>query len=301
MPTKKSIKLIKSGIFFLGLSYSLAWAGEPGPLRTVWDAAAPERPLVLLSGEDLRHLRQQREREMDASTGQKVWRKGPLMSSVVEKAMDGLSNSDKAQVDLIVLKTGSGAEIQVPRWLITKYPVILALSGNSLRLVLPFRSHPDIRKEGLPLGSYAVSDIVEVDLSNYAKSYGPLLLKRRMDPVALRGEKLFVENCTSCHSAGIDGEAAPVSVSVHEGQPLSMAELTGEGKARRLASGDHPAVKNLPRLSKPELRALGSYLRAFRLENPVMTNQRGAVPSSKSVTRTGWAVVRMEKTAPDTR
>lgn len=269
----------------LALAQKRAWGADLGQLKTVWNAATPEKSLAPLRIDDLRHLGQQRAREKNPATGvTKTWH-GPLMSVVVEKAMASLSNAEKAQVDLIVLRSASGLEAQVPRWLITKYPVILALEKGSFRLVLPYSSRPGIRKEGLPLGNYALTDIVEIDLSRYARNYGPLFLKRRMDPVALRGEKLFVENCTSCHAAGIGEGANPVgaaAASAQGGRPISMAELTGDGKARRLASGGHPAVKNLPTLSSHELRALGSYLRAFRLENPVITNHREAVPSSSA-------------------
>lgn len=186
-------------------------------------------------------------READPQSGEvKTW-KGPLMSLVLEKTIDTLPGDQKAQVDLIVLKTGSGEQIRIPRWLVTKYPVLLVPKDNTFRLVLPWTSKPKIKDEGLPLTRYQLSNITQVELASYQQEFGSLYLKRRTDPLALRGEKLLVQNCTTCHELGI------------------------ENQARKVTTTGHPAAKEAPKLESRDMRALIFYLDQLKVEKPDTT------------------------------
>src|SRR6185437_7186100 len=134
------------------------------------------------------------------------------------------------------------------RSFIVKYPMLLAVRENGKKLdelksVAPWTSHPRTRKEGLPLETYFVSGVNEIDLDNYRERYGDIFLKERTDPVAMRGEKIFIQGCLGCHDS----------------QP-------GMVKARNW-QGTHPSVNGGPELNKPEFRALNSYLRIYREEN----------------------------------
>lgn len=233
-----------SGIGALLFSTLPAQAWASTPLSDVWTASASPKSLKSWSLDELKKLKESSSRERDPSTGKVISWKGPLMSTVVEKTIEDLPGEDKAQVDLIIFQSSTGDKAQVPRWLINKYPVMLAVHDGVLKLVLPWSTRPKIWEEGLPLNRYALKDIVQVEFANYQKIYGSFYLKRRTDPLALRGEKIFVQNCTTCHSAGI------------------------EKSARKLASTGHPEMKDAPKLKDRDMRALVSYIDEFKGENP---------------------------------
>ena len=182
------------------------------------------------------------------------------MSALIEKAMASLPLDQRALVDLIIVKSKSGEQARIPRWLITRYPVILSASkSGKLDLILPLHSKSKINGEGLPLASFAMNDVVEIELASYRQSYGAFFLKRQTDPVAVRGQKIFIENCTSCHSAGVTNGT--------KAQDLTVEDLSLDGGARKLASSGHPRVKDFPKLKQRDLQALISYLKAYQKEN----------------------------------
>jgi hypothetical protein len=234
------------GLHLFGLSLAtIASANEP--VQMTWTAAAPSQTLQAWTNETLHPLRNVSVHEKDLASGQTVSGRGVLFATLIEKTLAPLGPTQKAQVDLVILKNKSGATVQMPRWLITKYPVALLESeSKGLQLILPVTSKPRIKDEGLPLQSYELSDIVGIELSSYQQNYSSYFLKNRMDPLAVRGEKLFVQNCTSCHT-GKTQERSPAT------------SLTA-----------HPAIATSPdnlKLNSRDLRALASYLSAYRSEN----------------------------------
>ena len=72
-----------------------------------------------------------------------------------------------------------------------------------------------------------------------------IYLTKRNEPLAMRGEKLFVQGCLSCHSS-----------------------QEGIAKAQSW-SGQHPAIKGAPSLDERDQRALRAYLDIFKSENTV--------------------------------
>jgi mono/diheme cytochrome c family protein len=158
------------------------------------------------------------------------------------------------QVDLVIIKSTSGGQVLLPRSVVTKYPVLLALQDGKTSLVLPWTSKPKIMQEGLPVESYFIGDVSRVELSNYRDRFGSVFLRRRTDPLAMRGEKIFVQNCIGCHAGA---------------QPPSIVDVSGETQSRRLASSGHPQVKGIPKLNDRDRKALVNYLDAYRAENPV--------------------------------
>jgi mono/diheme cytochrome c family protein len=225
---------------------SKAWADG---LQMSWSAATPEQALQTWADSQFHTFKQVSIHEKDVSSGQMLSGRGFLVSSLIEKSMEPLGPTQKAQVDLVIFKNQAGATVQIPRWLITRYPVALMNRDGKLQLVFPVSSKPRIKDEGVPLEHLAISDISEIKLSSYQQNYSSYYLKDRMDPLAMRGEKLFVQNCTSCHSG------------------------SGNTNSRAPASGTaHPEIKTSPtdvKLSSRDLRALASYLSAYRTENTV--------------------------------
>ncbi len=144
----------------------------------------------------------------------------------------------------------------LPRALVQKYPIIVATSRDGLPLgalgpamtILPWTTRPTLKGEGAPLENLFVAGLESIELANYREVYGRLFLRRRTDPSAMRGEKLFVQNCLTCHTSG---------------KGPAVDEIAQHSRSKRLSDSGHPTVKGGPVLSSRDRRALQSYLDAF--------------------------------------
>lgn len=187
---------------------------------------------------------------------------GPSLSALVDETTKTLTAADRSTTDLVVLKTKSGKEALMPKAFLQKYPSIqLALkkNGQSLgqeapRVVLPSTSNAKIRSESILLEPLFVSELTEITLTSYEKRYGAFFLKRRTDPAAMRGEKLFLQNCVGCHF-----------------QPqIAMGTLASTEKVEKIANGQHPDVPGVHDFKsifdKKATRSLVSYLEAFKFQ-----------------------------------
>jgi mono/diheme cytochrome c family protein len=246
-----------------GLCPSLA--GAASGLNVIWNVSAPEQELKTWDLGNLGKLKQVSTQEKDPVTGKLTHYKGVLLSHLLEQAMENLSPERKAQVDLVILRNSSGGQVLLPRSVIVRYPVLMALNAGKASIVMPWTSKPKLMREDLPVESYFVPELVSIELSNYRARYGSVYLKHRSDPLAIRGEKIFVQNCVGCHAGGAASKIP------------SISDLSGETKARRLASDGHPSqVKGVPHLSDRDRRALVNYLDAYRTENLPQTASPGA-------------------------
>ena len=263
-----------SGIF-MTLTAALALAApelaRAANLTASWADQGPVQTLGTWSAKDLTHsFKRVSSKEKDLLGNLTRW-SGVLLQDVLDKALASLPPETKAQVDLVVLKTESGAQALIPRSVITKFPLMIATEReskalNGLQLVIPWSSKPKIAEESLPLETYFVAGITQLELANYKSRYASLYLKRRTDPSAMRGEKIFVQNCMGCHSGDGGGGVKPRT---GPGHFASVADVKNEAKVRSLASSGHPPVKGNPKLSERDQRALMSYLDAYRSENSV--------------------------------
>jgi hypothetical protein len=233
-----------------------SFAAESLRISAVWNASGHEQELKTWDQKGLTKLKSRESKEKDPHSGQVVQWKGALLSDLVDQALLELPPENKAQVDLIVLR-GQHGEALVPRSIVVKYPVMLALTkeGQSLggiQSVIPWTSRARILSEDLPLETYFVSGVYQVQLTNYRERYRALFLRRRTDPSAMRGEKLFVQNCISCHMEG---------------------HRVGTLNSRTIASSEHPQVRGAlgaaPKINLRDRRYLTSYLDAYRSENPI--------------------------------
>ena len=240
--------LLKSlGFLLAALCYATPAFSETG-LGVSWTATQPNTLIKAFAPEELKKLKRSGSVEADPLTGKKAKFEGILLSDVIDQALNGAANDRKALIDLVILKNAHGATALIPRSLIVKYPVILANSQDhkklaGLRSVIPWTSRPKARTEGLPLETYFVDDVNEVQLANYRERYGDVFLKRRTEPLAMRGEKLFIQSCLSCHDS-----------------------TPGSSKARNWV-GQHPTINGAPKLDERDQRALRSYLDLFKAEN----------------------------------
>jgi hypothetical protein len=244
-------------------------------LQIAWEAPVQEadsgkpvsetRVLKELSLQDLEARKQTTLTEVDPlnkTAKEPAKFQGVSLSALMDDVTKSLTAADRSTTDLVVLKTRAGREVLMPKAFLVKYPQIqLALKRNGQtlgteapRVVLPATSNAKIQKENMLLEPLFVSELAAVTLSNYERRYGEFFLKRRTDPAAMRGEKLFLQNCVTCHT-----------------QPqVAMAVLTSSEKVQKVAAGEHPEVPGnhgfKAIFDKKALRSLVSYLEAFRFQ-----------------------------------
>lgn len=230
-------------------------------LTATWEQGGIREEIKAWSLNDLSGLKKVSTQERDPMTGKLSQWNGVLLSQVVDHAMQTMPAERKAQVDLVVLKNTAGGQAFIPRALIVKYPMLLALQRDQKSLgdlgpvysVVPWTSKTKIQQEGVPLEKFFLPQVTQVELTNYRERYSGLYLKRRTDPAAMRGEKLFVQQCVTCHA---------------DRQNPTILELASGEKTREVASaGKHPEVKGTPSLTDKDKRSLKSYLEAYRAEN----------------------------------
>ena len=251
-----------------GVSYSNPLVlGQGSLLETVWLSSGISQALQKWTSDDISQLKRTVSREKDLQSGKMVKWEGVLLSQLIEKTLEKLPLENRAQVDLVILKGKQGESASIPRAFVTKYPLMLAyrweesneLKSSSFHTVVPWSTKPKVLNEELPLESYFLSDVTKIELTNYREKYGPLFLKRRTDPSAMRGEKLFVQNCVCCHSVG----RAP-----------AMNRIVEENLAKKFATQGHPTMAVSLRLSEKDRQSILRYLDNYRLENPVQISSR---------------------------
>jgi len=211
-------------------------------------------------------------REKDPVTSKLMRWEGVLLSHLIEKSLAGLPNESQAQVDLVVLKSTTGQKALIPRALVNKYPVLLAILPSSesspsdvqsrgpIYSVVPWSSKPQILREDLPLAHFFVPKVASIELTNYREQYQDLFLKRRTDPAAMRGEKLFVRNCVSCHAAG--------------GSRISG--IPDPAREELFATQGHPETPLALKLSERDRKSIARYLVLHREENSAPAAGGGA-------------------------
>lgn len=243
---------------------ALGGASEPFRLTSSWVGVGSNQELRSWELSELSKLKRVVTHEKDPVSGKIVKWEGVLVSTVLDKILEGLTVENRAQIDLIVLRGAKGEKAMVPRALISKYPIMFALQWeNSHRStenrgpiysVVPWSTRPKILSEDLPLDTFFIPHVARIELTSYRERYSPFFLKRRTDPSAMRGEKLFVQNCTGCHSSG---------------RPPALGSLSGDNGMKRLHIRPRPGGGLAERLSERDWKSLLRYLNAYSAENPV--------------------------------
>ena len=249
---------------FSALSAALGAAPGEFTLKAELNRAGVHQELKNWNLADLHAVRQISCQEKDPGSQKVCLWKGVSLSALVDGAIKGLSAEEKAHIDLVILRNDKGDQALIPRAFLNKYSIMLATerdkknlgSSGPLYSVAPWTSNSKIKQEGMFLEALFISSVSQIELTNYKERYSGLYLKRRTDPAAMKGEKLFVQNCLGCHATG----PSP--------------------SGRALASSGHPAVKGMPTLEAKDIRPLASYLDAYRLENP---SQSAAAPGNQPI------------------
>jgi hypothetical protein len=271
---KKAVKVTSIGFLVTVLGGVVGFASSKEnkanyKLTATWLGSSPRSELQSWSWDQLQKMKKTASREKDPRTGKLIKWEGVLLSSVVDKALEGLPVEGRAQVDLVILKNALGAQVMIPRAFISKYPVMLAWNWDSadpqdlaargqVYSVVPWTSKPRILSEDLPLQNFFLGQITQIEFTNYRDRYGSLFLKRRTDPSAMRGEKLFVQNCASCHSSG-------------EGP--NLAGITEQGKVRQFAQNGHPVAKMILKYKDRDRQSIKKYLEAHQEELSLSVSQ----------------------------
>jgi hypothetical protein len=204
---------------------------------------------------ELGRLKKMTAHEKDPLTGKVAKSQGFLLSHLVDKALEGLPLESRAQIDLIVVTGLSGQKALIPRALASKYPLMVAMHSSFdaqetqglLSLVVPWTSKPKIHQEDLPLNSFFVRNLAQIELTNYRHRFGGLFLKRRTDPSAMRGEKLFVQSCTCCHNAA---KAQP---------PAQMTQWMQSAQSEIFGTKGHPSGSPQLKLTDRDRSAIVRY------------------------------------------
>lgn len=270
-------------IFFVSLSAQSAQSAEKSVLKGVWNtlstssSSQSSRSLRAWTLEDLFSLAPISSHEKDPVSGQLAQWKGVLISKWIEKELSELPLEQRSEVDLLILKNQRGEQAILPRHVVKAFPVMLAWEKDrktfsdkdqGFTVVLPWSSNSQKMMRGnLPWSAYQISGVSEVQLTSYQARFSNLLLKRRTDPAAVRGEKMVVENCVSCHASG----RAP-SLTELSPNASNLPQQVTQGHAR--GGG--------PKLNGRDLRAFISYLVQYQSENQSAANQQAKASNSPS-------------------
>lgn len=220
---------------------SSAWASPK--VTVIWQRPDAEQVLQNLSPSDgLKGFKL-----ATAKDKGRQW-KGAVLSSVLEKAMEKLTPENRSQIDLVVLTGEKGQQVWIPRSFVTKVPMVVVAETSGFRSVVPADGKTRPAGDELPWGAYGLSGITRVELTNYQDRLGGFILKRRTDPAAMRGEKLFMQNCLACHA---DTSASWRSMGA-DFTPMLEAQLQ-----------KHPLVPGIKSLDERNARALVSYWNAW--------------------------------------
>ncbi|MCC7441714.1 MAG: cytochrome c [Bdellovibrionales bacterium] len=259
--------MLGASLLLLGLVFTFSGdtRAEESPSRPVLRLSVRQAgrvvPLREYRVEDLRALKQSAIQGRAAPQQDSSSWQGVLITDLINPALEASPEARSFEIDLVVLKSGEGARSILPRSFINKYPIVLALKrngvaiadGGPIRTVVANTGSREMQQELLPVESYFVPGLVEIELANYRQQFPSVFLKNRSDPRRMRGERLFVKTCMGCHGRS----DWPM------GDTLSKKLL---GFRRTLPT--HDGVTGMPPLGDREQAGLKSYFDAVRQENP---------------------------------
>ena len=174
------------------------------------------------------------------------------LKKLVEQATSGMSGDENAGIDLLIVEGAGGKKAFVPRHVLQRYDLFLAKpnleTAVGLDIVVPRKVFPKISSEHLPLDSYMLESVTAIELTNYKTHYGPYILKKRSDPAAARGEKLFLQTCLGCHSVHNKVETASLKAKLDQTEKFV-----------------HKVGPGLPTFDEKEVKSLRSFVKALSL------------------------------------
>lgn len=252
------------------LNWVLCWGGLAGALTSAealsaqwfWSATPPVRQVGELSVAEFPQLKKVELKESVTPGGPLQTVQGYRVSQWVELKFEKekWTAEQKAAVDLIVFRDRSGKRVPISRVLLTKYPFLLSPEKGSFRLIVPTQSQPRIRTEGIPVEAMRLDAVEAVDLAHFKAEFERFFLTKRTDPVALRGEKLALQNCQICHQESLTSPALAAGGWSHLMKPEVLSKFLG----------GHPGNSVQAQLTEKERKSVVSYFNLYRgqLETP---------------------------------
>jgi mono/diheme cytochrome c family protein len=179
-----------------------------------------------------------------------------LLSDLLEKSLESVPAERRSLYDLLIVKGAGGTQALLPRAFVIKYPILLAsrregkdLGARGPMTVLPWTSNSKIRGETASLITLFVEGVSSIELANFKEQYPEYLLRKRTEPAAVRGEKLFREGCMTCHAVG---------------KGPKVSEISSEAKLKHLLDTGHPEVEGMIKLTQAERRSLVRFLEMLK-------------------------------------
>jgi hypothetical protein len=180
----------------------------------------------------------------DALKREKAKNGGVLLTDLAAEALKALTAADKSRLDLVMVSLADGPQLWIP-WAALK---TLRLELKVPELTLKVRpTSGDLPYAGVTAWEGHRASAVE--FANVQQKLGPWFLTKRTDPIALRGEKLFVQGCASCYAQG-----AATTLSALKPRLRALGEQPFEHPALK-PSGARPV-----KLSEKDQRALATYV-----------------------------------------
>lgn len=187
----------------LTLTSALALTGDPNaavrPIRVVYQGPEAGRNLNSWTFERIRAEGKWVERSEEGRN----W-EGVTFLSLLERSFEELTPEERSLTDWLVVTTYDGKRVSFPRFLTNRYQVLVGRAkdrpADGWHLVLPVEAQPKIRQEFLPLSALRGVSIQQITFTRLeAVVAQDLFLRDRSNPLALRGEKRFLQTCVACH------------------------------------------------------------------------------------------------------
>ena len=122
------------------------------------------------------------------------------MSELIDKIMEGLKADQRAKVDLVQFTFAEGPKAYVPRALFKKRVWTLDNTSGKPELIPPTRDS-ELTREGFWMDPFKRKIVTGIDLLESKTRFIHFFLIKRSDPVASRGERLYLQACITCHGS----------------------------------------------------------------------------------------------------
>ena len=108
------------------------------------------------------------------------------------------TGKERADIDLLnIYGQKPGELVRLPRFMIVRDWAKFHYHRKSGRVSLEISNRADV---AIPRAALELAFVSRVELAKHSFIYPGIQLKIRTNPAASRGEKLFTQNCMSCHS-----------------------------------------------------------------------------------------------------
>lgn len=246
------MKWIPLGLLFCFLFSGLAEAKEPR-IRVEWASGQIRKELKSWTYLELAQWKTKDIVQSSPALSKNSSWEAIRLDALIEIALLELSLKEQSKVDFLILKNRKNQRITIPRWFVKKYPVMLATGkGKVFKEFLdlknkgPFHSIVELtnfsqmQSERVPVLNYFLNEVATIVLANQKDYYRSFFLKERGDPLAVRGEGVFIRACLNCHT---------------------------DGKVRSIDPSEHKRVAGLPPFNRLDQLGLKRYFRDFMREN----------------------------------